>query len=144
MTITSGLAVWFLLAQLTAPGNNLPQIMTANFKNSAPVKAGTRSDVTVSFNVIRGYVINHTPPISLQLSPVSGVKLEKTAFSTPSPDPNSKDEYYVSLPTLRIPVVAAKAGKYEIPGKLTYFFCSKADGFCSRQVFDIKIPLQVQ
>ena len=39
---------------------------------------------------------------------------------------------------------AAKAGDYEVPGKLVYFFCSKNDGFCSRQVLDIKIPIKVE
>ena len=41
-------------------------------------------------------------------------------------------------------VTAAKAGKYELPGKLKYFFCNKADGFCSFQVLDLKIPLNVE
>jgi hypothetical protein len=44
---------------------------------------------------------------------------------------------------MTLALTAAKAGKYELPGKLTYFFCSKADGFCAKQVLDVKIPLQV-
>ena len=42
------------------------------------------------------------------------------------------------------PVMAAKPGKYEVPGKLKYFFCSKADGFCSFQVLDVKIPVSAE
>jgi hypothetical protein len=59
-------------------------------------------------------------------------------------DPKSKDEYYVDLPVLKVAVSGSKAGKYEIPGKLTYFFCSKTDGFCSRQVIDVKVPVTIQ
>jgi hypothetical protein len=69
------------------------------------------------------------------------VKLDKLVFMSSPDDPKSKDEYYVDLPVLKVPFTATKAGKYEIPGKLTYFFCSKTDGFCSRQVIDVKVPV---
>jgi hypothetical protein len=135
---------FLILAQLvSAPGNELPQVMTVDSKAVATAKAGQRADVTVSFSLMKGFVINRTPPISLKLTETPGLTLTQMAFTTSPDDPKSKDEYYVDLPKIRIPVTAGKAGKYEIPGKLTYFFCSKADGFCSRQVFDVKIPLQV-
>src|SRR6266446_2732986 len=86
-----------LLAQLSAPGNNLPQILSATFNAPAGVKAGLKTDVTVSFNVLKGYAVNHTPPISLKLGAAPGVRLDKTEFTTP-PDPKAKDEYYSQLP----------------------------------------------
>jgi hypothetical protein len=139
-----GLGLLLMTAQLSAPGNNLPQILSANFKSAAPVKAGLKTDILVSFTVLKGYAVNHTPPISLKLTTPAGVRLDKTEFATPSPDPKAKDEYYVDLPVIRVPVTAAKAGAYQILGKVTYFFCSKSDGFCSKQSFDVKIPVQVQ
>jgi hypothetical protein len=138
------LGLLLFAAQLTGPGATLPQIVQPDFKTTAPVRPGQRGEVTVSFNLLKGYAINHTPPISLKLVSVSGLTLPKTDFATPSEDPKSKDEYYVDLPSIKVPVAAAKAGKYELPGKLTYYFCSKADGFCSRQVLDVKIPVVVQ
>ena len=138
------LGVMFLVSQLSGPGGSLPQIIQPDFKTTVPAKPGKKGEVTVSFGLLKGYVINHTPPISLKLTKVPGLTLAKADFSTSSKDPKSKDEYYVDLPTIKVPVTAAKAGKYEIPGKLTYFFCSKADGFCSRQVLDVKIPVDVQ
>jgi hypothetical protein len=135
------LGVMFLASQLSGPAGSLPQIIQPEFKTSTPIKPGRKGEMTVSFGLLKGYAINHTPPMSLKLTKVPGVTLAKTDFSTPTVDPKSKDEYYVDLPTIKVPVTAAKAGKYEIPGKLTYFFCSKADGFCSRQVLDVKIPV---
>jgi hypothetical protein len=138
------LGVLLLLSQLVAaPGNELPQVMGLDSK-VATLKAGIKADVPVGFSVKNGFVINRTPPISLKLTAIPGVTLGATSFTSSPDDPKSKDEYYVDVPTLKVPVTAAKAGKYEIPGKLTYFFCSKADGFCSRQVYDVKIPLTVQ
>ena len=139
------LGAFVLLSQLVnAPGNELPQVMSLDSKAVASAKAGRKSDITVGFTLLKGFVINRTPPVSLKLTETPGVTLQKMSFTSSPDDPKSKDEYYVDLPTIKIPVLAAKAGKYEIPGKLTYFFCSKSDGFCSRQVFDVKIPLQVQ
>lgn len=138
------LGILLIASQLSGPGATLPQILYPEFRAAGPMKVGQAGEVTVSFNLTKGYAINHTPPISLKLTPVSGVTLAKTDFATPSEDPKSKDEYYVDVPSIKVPVNAAKPGKYDIPGKLTYFFCSKTDGFCSRQVLDVKIPVVVQ
>ena len=141
------LGLLLFAGQLSGPGSTLPQVLQPEFKAAGPagpMKAGQPGEVTVSFNLLKGYAINHKPPISLKLTKVSGVTLAKTDFATPTEDPKSKDEYYVDLPSIKVPVTAAKAGKYNIPGKLTYFFCSKTDGFCSRQVLDVKIPVVVQ
>ena len=138
------LGVLLLAAQLSGPGSSLPQVLQPDFKTDGPMMAGKAAEVTVSYTLLKGYAINHTPPISLKLTAVSGLALAKLDFATPSEDPKSKYEYYVDLPSIKVPITAAKAGKYVIPGKLTYFFCSKTDGFCSRQVLDVKIPVVVQ
>ena len=118
--------------------------MSASFKPAAIVKAGQKADIVVSFNVIKGFVIDRDPQITLKLTAVPGVKLAKAELAASPVDPKSKDEYFVDLPTLHVTATAAKAGKYEVPGKLTYFFCNKSDGFCSKQTVDVKIPLTVQ
>ena len=138
------LGVVLLVSQLSGPAGTLPQIIHPDFKTTVAAKAGKKGEVTMSFNLLKGYVINRTPPMTLKLTAVPGIALAKMEFTTPSTDPKSKDEYYVDMPTIKVPVTAAKAGKYEIPAKLTYFFCSKADGFCSRQILDVKIPVAAE
>jgi hypothetical protein len=134
-----------MLAQLSLPpGASLPQVMSANFKPAGIAKAGQKADIVVSFTVIKGFVIDRMPQITLKLTEVPGVKLAKAEIAAPPEDPKSKDEYFVDLPTIHVQATASKAGKYEVPGKLTYFFCNKADGFCSKQTVDVKVPLQVQ
>jgi len=132
------------MGQLSGPGGSLPQILHPDYKTAAPVKAGKRIEVLVSFTAAKGYAIDRTLPLTLKLTAVPGVSLIKTDFAASPHDPKAKDQYYVDLPILRIPLTTAKPGKYEIPGKLKYFFCSKADGFCSFQVLDVKIPVQVE
>ncbi len=142
LKVAFGLMV--LVSQLSGPGGGLPQILQPDFKPSTPIKAGKRGEVTVSFTVLKGYAVDRTLPMTLKLTAVPGVSLVKSELKAPSEDPKSKDQYYVDLPVIKVPVTAAKPGKYEIPGKLTYFFCSKADGFCSRQILDVKMPIAAE
>jgi hypothetical protein len=138
------LGVMFLLTQLSGLGGGLPQILQPDFKPAAPIKAGKRGEVAVSFTALKGYAIDRTLPMTLKLTAVPGVTLVKSELTAPSNDPKAKDQYYVDLPVIKVSVTAAKPGKYEIPGKLTYFFCSKTDGFCSRQVLDVKMPVAAE
>jgi hypothetical protein len=136
--------VILLVTQLSGPGGALPQILHPDFKPTAPLQAGKRGEITVSFTAVKGYVIDRTLPLTLKLTPPAGVTLAKSDLAASGNDPKAKDQYYVDLPTIKVPVSVAKAGKYEVPGKLKYFFCNKADGFCSFQILDVKIPLNVE
>ena len=69
--------------------------------------------------------------------------MTRTSLVSSSEDLKSTDEYYFDVPTFDVVVEASKAGTYEIPATLVYFFCSKADGFCSRQVVDTAVPVTV-
>jgi hypothetical protein len=134
----------FLLVQLSGVGGGLPQILQTDFKAVTPIKAGVRGEVAVIFTALPGYAVDRTLPFILNFTPVDGVKLAKTELKASPDDPKAKDQYYVDLPVIKVSVTAAKAGKYEIPGKLSYFFCSKKDGFCSTQKLDVKMPVLVQ
>ena len=137
------LGVMFALIQLSGLGGALPQILHPDFKAATPFKAGKRGDVTVSFTAVNGYGIDRMLPLTLKLTAVPGVTLAKTEIAASPDDPKAKDQYYVDLPTMKVSATAAKPGKYEVPGKLKYFFCNKADGFCSFQVLDVKVPIDV-
>src|SRR5262245_8768402 len=102
VTLMVGALIFF--AQLSGPGGALPQIVHPGFTAIAPIKAGKNGEVTVSFSTLKGYAINHTPPISLKLTAIPGVRLIQTDFKTPEKDPKSKDEYYVDLPTIKVPL----------------------------------------
>jgi len=130
--------------QLSGPGGALPQVLHPDFKPSGPMKAGKKGDIVVSFTAAKGYAVDRMLPFTLKLTAVPGVSLEKADLAASGNDPKAKDNYYVDLPTLKVGVTADKAGKYEVPGKLKYFFCNKADGFCSTQTVDVKVPVVVE
>ena len=136
-------AIILMTAQLIGLGAGLPQVMAPSYSTQA-VEAGHDGVVTVSFDVIDGYVINRVPAIQLKLEAVDGIVLAESSMISPEKDPKSDDVYYVDVPEFDVSLKAAKAGEYEIPGTLVYFFCSKADGFCSRQIVDVTVPVTVK
>ena len=140
--VNFAVGIILLLAQLSGPGAALPQVMEPAYSEKS-IPAGEKGEVKVSFKVKEGYVINRIPPIQLRLEEVKGLTLTKTSLVSSSKDPKSTDEYYFDVPTFDVVVEASKAGTYEIPATLVYFFCSKADGFCSRQVVDTAVPVTV-
>ena len=142
--LRAALGAIFLLAQLSGLGGGLPQILQTDFKQAGPLKAGARGEVAATFTILSGYAVDRTLPFKLELTPPAGIKLAQTEVKASSNDPKAKDQYFVDLPVLKVAVTAAKPGKYEIPGKLSYFFCSKKDGFCSTQKLDVKMPVTVQ
>ena len=142
--VRAALGAIFLLVQLTGPGGGLPQILQTDFKPVAPIKAGIKGEVAATFTALPGYAVDRTLPFTLNLTPPAGIKLAQNEVKASGTDPKAKDQYYVDLPVIKVAVTAAKPGKYEIPGKLSYFFCSKKDGFCSTQKLDVKMPVVVQ
>ncbi len=138
-----GFGIIFLLSQLLSLGGGLPQIMVANYSDGA-VDAGSSGEVVVSFGILDGYTINRKPPIELKLQPVDGLTHDAANLVSPPEDPKSTDDYYVDVPSFSVQVEAVAAGDYEIPGELIYFFCSTADGFCSRQIVDVIVPVTAE
>jgi hypothetical protein len=141
--VNFGFGIIFLLSQLLSLGGGLPQVMEANYSDDA-IEVGTSGEVVVSFGVLDGYVINRVPPFELKLQPVEGLTYDEANLVSSSEDPKSTDDYYVDVPVFNVAVEATAVGDYEIPGELVYFFCSKADGFCSRQIVDVVVPVTAE
>src|SRR5262245_61425475 len=81
------LAAMFVMSQLSGPGGALPQILHPEFKPTAPLLAGKRGEMTVSFTAVKGYSIDRTLPLTLKLAPVSGVTFTKTDLAASGNDP---------------------------------------------------------
>ncbi len=141
--VNFGFGIILLLSQLISLGGGLPQIVHPNYSEDA-VEAGASGEVVVSLDVIDGYVINRIPSMQLKLQDVEGLTHDAANLVASPDDPKSTDEYYVDVPVFNVEVEAAVAGDYEVPGELVYFFCSKADGFCSRQIIDVVVPVTAE
>lgn len=133
-----------LASQLQALGNiELPQIITPEYADEA-IAPGSPASVQVALKVREGFLINRIPQMQLELEAVPGLDIAELELVSPTEDPKSTDSYYVDVPPFTIDVRAARAGSWEIPGELVYFFCNTADGYCARQTAKVSIPVRAE
>lgn len=133
-----------LVLQLQALGTiELPQIITPEYPEEA-ITAGRPARVEVALKVREGFLINRIPQMQLELEAVPGLDIAELQMASPTEDPKSTDSYYVDVPGFTVNVQAARAGSWEIPGELVYFFCNTADGYCARQTAEVSIPVRAE
>ncbi len=112
------------------------------------LKAGEQGKLLFTMKPNAGFHVNLEPPISLELSDGKNFTLLHKQFvpdSTIKPI-TTKDGYKIFNP--EAPVVFAfkaakslKPGKYPVQARLTYYYCSDAEGWCSftTEKFSLKI-----
>lgn len=109
-----------------------------------PLAAGVEGKLQITLAVKDGFKVAKRPAPRLQIDPTTHFEVVVGGFSESVP---SKDaEYYGAFKPLDLKIVPAmttKAGKYSLEGKLTYFYCSEQDKYCSRSVEALVIPVEV-
>lgn len=111
---------------------------------------GTDAKVTLRLNPADGIKINKYPKIKLKVPGQQGlVQPGEAAIGNADPPPPDKMEtnYYKTVDpvelTLHVDSKAA-AGRHEVPGQLSYFYCVAASGFCAPAKVSVAIPLTVR
>jgi hypothetical protein len=123
-----------------------------HFELTAEYKAGARRQgaVAVTFKAADpDVVVNETPGPRLALDPAQTVLVDKQpapAKGARAPDPQDGKYLDLSLPVV-FPVALASgatAGGHDVKANVTYFYCSKREGWCrkgtSEVEFDVKVP----
>jgi hypothetical protein len=132
----------------------LPLLLLAppHFDVSAEYTAGAkrRGTIAVSFKANDpDVVVNETPGPRLALDPAQAVLVDKqppAPKGAAAPDPQDGKYLDLSLPVV-FPVALASGvtpGGHDVKAKVTYFYCSKREGWCrkgtSEVEFDVKVP----
>jgi len=114
------------------------------------VGAGEEARVTVHIRPIEGIKVNRYPKIKLEIPARQGLVGEARAEvgnDTPPPPEQLSSNYFETVDpvelTLRLDSAAPK-GTHEIDGKLTYYYCVAASGFCAPARVPVKIALAVR
>jgi hypothetical protein len=114
------------------------------------VAPGGRATVTLQLHPIDGIKINRYPKIKLVIpdQPLLGSPSELQIGNDAPPPPESADDnYFKTVDPLELNLQIdddASAGKHEIEGKLTYFYCVIASGFCAPARVPVKIPVVIR
>jgi len=115
------------------------------------VGAGSETSVTVRLAPNPGIKMNKYPKIKLQVPAVPGLvaAAEQSLGNAAPPAPDQLDANYfhggvdpLTL-TLHLDPQAAK-GRHEIRGKLSYFYCVAASGFCAPAKAELMIPVTIR
>jgi hypothetical protein len=122
-----------------------------HFDIAAEYQAGAKRQgfVAVTFKAADpDVVVNETPGPRLALDPAQVVLVDKQPpprKGALAPDP--QDGKYLDL---TVPVVfpvalapGASAGGHEVKAKVTYFYCSKRDGWCRKGTSDVAFAVKV-
>jgi hypothetical protein len=123
-----------------------------SFDLSAAYQAGTKrqGSVTVMFKATDpDVVVNETPGPRLALDPAQTVLVDKQAPPAKAghaPAEAGEGKYLdVSLPVVFPVALAAGAspGAHDVKGKVTYFYCSKREGWCRKGTADVEFGVKV-
>jgi len=153
--LRTGLTLLTLLtaASFLAASPPQPPEVPANLEISVSpdgVAAGQEARVIVKLRPIDGVKINRYPKIKLHVPQQDGLVAEARAEvgndKPPAPDAMAANYFKTVDPvTLTLQLDAGLApGNHEIDGKLTYYYCVSASGFCAPKRVGIKIPVAVR
>jgi hypothetical protein len=121
-----------------------------HFDVAAEYQAGAKrqGSVAVTFKAKDpDVVINEIPAPRLALDPGQTVLVDKQGPPPKVHAPDAGDGKYLdlSLPVV-FPVALAEGaskGLQDVPGKVTYFYCSKREGWCRKGAADVDIAVKV-
>lgn len=123
-----------------------------HFDVSAEYMAGTKRQGTVAVTFRANdpdVVVNETPGPRLALDPAQTVLVDKQVpapkGAVAPPDPQDGKYLDLSLPVV-FPVAlaaGAPAGDRDVKAKLTYFYCSKREGWCRKGTTEVEFAVKV-
>lgn len=137
------------LVVLALGGPQSPRATVAVNVAFAPAAKGVPSGVLVHFVPSDPDVkVNADPAPRLALAAGQKILVDKQGPPSPQGPMMDPDEasYLDPLVPVRFPaVVAPKAprGDHRVPATVTYFYCSKRDGWCKKGTAEVEVPVRV-
>lgn len=122
-----------------------------------PPTAGKDATIAVQFSPVDPQVrVNEEPAPRLKLDPAQQVLADKPAprkvladkpapRKAPRPDPGTTRYLDPAVP-VAFPVTVgdgAPRGEHTVKGTVTYFYCSKVEGWCRKGSAEIAVPVRV-
>lgn len=108
------------------------------------VTSGAEGKLHIELRVKEGFKVAKRPAPKLQVNPHAQFGVVVGGFSESVAGKDA--DYFGGFKPLQLVIAPAKmipAGKHSLEGKLTYFYCSDVDKYCSRSVEALTIPVEV-
>ena len=119
------------------------RILQSRYTEKA-VASGVEGKLQIELAVKEGFKVAKRPAPKLQINPTTQFDVVVGGFSESVASKDS--EYFGGFRPLELkilPATTTPVGKYSLEAKLTYFYCSERDKYCSRSVEALAIPVEV-
>jgi len=141
------LALLAALPLADAPMLDAPEYVKVAASYLPPASAGTDATVAVQLTPLDPHVrVNENPAPRLKLDPAQQVLEEKKAPARPAAAAPGQARYLVPTLPVTFPVkVSARAarGEHTVKATVTYFYCSKSEGWCRKGSADVDVPVRI-
>jgi len=153
VALASFVAAALVAGSVVAAGSPKPPAKPAHIKISVTpesVEPGQIARVHLDLAPIEGIKLNRYPKVKLQVAGLEGLVGEGEAAvgnDSPPPPDKMKTNYFDAFDGLDLDLTVddgARSGRHEVEGKLTYYYCMPASGFCAPKRVPVKIPLVVR
>lgn len=117
------------------------QHVNVELKFPAKISTDKSGELSFFFKPIDGIHVNTTPMFELRFDKNSSFEV----IGNPRFQKNEKDYLNITKPiefSIK-PKSEVKPGKHTVKGKLNYFYCSDAEGWCNRFTQPIDITIEV-
>lgn len=143
---TKPLAILLLPATLLAGG---PTHFDVQASYVPPPKPNAQAAIAVFLTAKDPDVrVNEDPAPRLKLDPSQAVLVDKPAGKSETPAADAGVPRYLDLSVpVRFPVSlgpSAVKGTHLVKGSLSFFYCSKREGWCRKGVSEVEIPVLVK
>jgi hypothetical protein len=100
-----------------------------------------RGRLILSFKPDPRYDFNRTPPLSVEVQPAPGLRWDQIRQTARDGKPPSGSPYFGQILPVEFTFSRDGAGPGQAEVKVTYFYCSKKDGYCARESRTLVVPL---
>jgi len=114
------------------------------------VSRGGQTEVTLVLHPVEGVKINRYPQIKLEVPEQAGLvaQAEVAVGNAAPPAPDQKESnYYDTVDPVRLNLqldASAPTGRHAVSGRLTYYYCVAASGFCAPKRVPVEIPVEIR
>ena len=88
------------------------------------------------------YDFNRTPPFTVEVEPRAGIEWQAPKLSPKDGKPKAGSQYYGEILPVEFPYTLSAGAPIEARAKVTYFYCSKKDGFCARETKPVLVTIR--